>query len=144
MVTEVDPICALQAATEGYEVVTMEQAAPRVDIFVTATGNKDEITIDRTDGTDGTDGTEGTDWTDSPGPTGRTGRTGRTERAGRGKVSGGDSFISKGDGYYYYYYYNYYYETCYFDLVCVGCYSNCAFKLVWLVSGHRTGLTTWI
>ena len=46
MVTEVDPICALQAAMEGYEVVTMEQAAPRADIFVTATGNKDVITID--------------------------------------------------------------------------------------------------
>ncbi len=46
MVTEVDPICALQAAMEGYEVVTMEQAAPKADIFVTATGNKDVITID--------------------------------------------------------------------------------------------------
>ena len=46
MVTEVDPICALQAAMEGYEVVTMEQAAPRGDIFVTATGNIDVITID--------------------------------------------------------------------------------------------------
>lgn len=46
IVTEVDPICALQAAMEGYEVVTMEQAAPRADIFVTATGNKDVITID--------------------------------------------------------------------------------------------------
>src|SRR5215467_8894367 len=46
MVTEVDPICALQAAMEGYEVVTMEDAAPRADIFVTATGNKDIITID--------------------------------------------------------------------------------------------------
>ena len=41
MVTEVDPICALQAAMEGYEVVTMEDAAPRADIFVTATGNVD-------------------------------------------------------------------------------------------------------
>src|ERR1700749_1243061 len=41
MVSEVDPICALQAAMEGYEVVTMEDAAPRADIFVTATGNKD-------------------------------------------------------------------------------------------------------
>jgi adenosylhomocysteinase len=40
MVSEVDPICALQAAMEGYEVVTMEDAAPRADIFVTATGNK--------------------------------------------------------------------------------------------------------
>ena len=46
MVTEVDPICALQAAMEGYEVVTMENAAPRGDIFVTATGNIDVITID--------------------------------------------------------------------------------------------------
>ncbi len=46
MVTEIDPICALQAAMEGYEVVTMEQAAPRGDIFVTATGNVDVITID--------------------------------------------------------------------------------------------------
>ncbi len=46
MVTEVDPICALQAAMEGYEVVTMEQAAPRGDIFVTATGNIDVITVD--------------------------------------------------------------------------------------------------
>ena len=46
MVTETDPICALQAAMEGYEVVTMEDAAPRADIFVTATGNKDIITMD--------------------------------------------------------------------------------------------------
>jgi adenosylhomocysteinase len=46
LVTEVDPICALQAAMEGYEVVTMEEAAPRGDIFVTATGNVDVITID--------------------------------------------------------------------------------------------------
>jgi adenosylhomocysteinase len=46
MVTEVDPICALQAAMEGYEVVTMEDAAPRADIFVTATGNVDVITVD--------------------------------------------------------------------------------------------------
>ena len=46
MVSEVDPICALQAAMEGYEVVTMEDAAPRADIFVTATGNKDIITVD--------------------------------------------------------------------------------------------------
>ena len=46
MVSEIDPICALQAAMEGYEVVTMEDAAPRADIFVTATGNKDIITID--------------------------------------------------------------------------------------------------
>ncbi|MFT8354889.1 MAG: adenosylhomocysteinase [Gluconobacter japonicus] len=46
LVTEVDPICALQAAMEGYEVVTMENAAPRGDIFVTCTGNVDIITID--------------------------------------------------------------------------------------------------
>ncbi|HET9356425.1 MAG TPA: adenosylhomocysteinase [Sphingomicrobium sp.] len=46
LVTEVDPICALQAAMEGYEVVTMEDAAPRADIFVTATGNFDVITLD--------------------------------------------------------------------------------------------------
>ncbi len=46
MVTEVDPICALQAAMEGYEVVTMEDAAPRCDIFVTATGNIDVLTIE--------------------------------------------------------------------------------------------------
>jgi len=46
MVTEIDPICALQAAMEGYEVVTMDDAAPRGDIFVTATGNLDVITID--------------------------------------------------------------------------------------------------
>src|SRR5205823_7535377 len=46
MVTEVDPICALQAAMEGYQVVTMEDAAPSGDIFVTATGNIDVITIE--------------------------------------------------------------------------------------------------
>ncbi|ARW17145.1 adenosylhomocysteinase [Komagataeibacter europaeus] len=46
LVTEVDPICALQAAMEGYEVVTMEEAAPRGDIFVTATGNEGVITIE--------------------------------------------------------------------------------------------------
>ena len=45
-VTEVDPICALQAAMEGYRVVTMEQAAPEADIFVTATGNLKVITLD--------------------------------------------------------------------------------------------------
>ena len=45
-VTEVDPICALQAAMEGYEVVTLEDAAGDADIFVTATGNKDVITVD--------------------------------------------------------------------------------------------------
>jgi adenosylhomocysteinase len=46
MVAEIDPICALQAAMEGYEVVTMDEAAPRADIFVTATGNVDVITIE--------------------------------------------------------------------------------------------------
>jgi adenosylhomocysteinase len=46
MVSEVDPICALQAAMEGYEVTTMDDAAKRADIFVTATGNVDVITID--------------------------------------------------------------------------------------------------
>jgi adenosylhomocysteinase len=46
MVTEIDPICALQAAMEGYQVVTMEEAAPQGDIFVTATGNIDVITLD--------------------------------------------------------------------------------------------------
>ena len=46
LVTEVDPICALQAAMEGYEVVTMEEAAPRADIFVTATGNEAVLTVD--------------------------------------------------------------------------------------------------
>ncbi|MFC4295358.1 adenosylhomocysteinase [Novosphingobium tardum] len=46
MVTEVDPICALQAAMEGYEVVTMEEAVTRCDIFVTATGNEDVITAE--------------------------------------------------------------------------------------------------
>src|SRR5215216_6065356 len=46
LVTEVDPICALQAAMEGYEVITMEEAVTRADIFVTATGNMDVITID--------------------------------------------------------------------------------------------------
>jgi adenosylhomocysteinase len=46
LVAEIDPICALQAAMEGYEVVTMDDAAPRADIFVTATGNVDVITLD--------------------------------------------------------------------------------------------------
>ena len=46
MVTEIDPICALQAAMDGYEVVTMEEATKRADIFVTTTGNKDVITVD--------------------------------------------------------------------------------------------------
>src|SRR5438093_6697333 len=43
MVTEIDPINALQAAMEGYEVTTMDEAAPRCNIFVTATGNRDVI-----------------------------------------------------------------------------------------------------
>jgi adenosylhomocysteinase len=46
LVSEVDPICALQAAMEGYEVTTMEDAAPRADIFVTCTGDVDVITVD--------------------------------------------------------------------------------------------------
>ncbi|NOZ67580.1 MAG: adenosylhomocysteinase [Alphaproteobacteria bacterium] len=46
LITEIDPICALQAAMEGYEVVTMDEAAKVGDIFVTCTGNKDIITID--------------------------------------------------------------------------------------------------
>ncbi len=45
-VTEVDPICALQAAMDGFEVVTLEDAAPTADIIITTTGNKDVITID--------------------------------------------------------------------------------------------------
>ena len=46
VVTEIDPICALQAAMQGYEVRTMDEVAPVGDIFVTATGNVDVITID--------------------------------------------------------------------------------------------------
>ena len=46
IVTEVDPICALQAAMDGYEVATMDNAAKRADVFVTATGNVDVITIE--------------------------------------------------------------------------------------------------
>ncbi len=46
IVTEIDPICALQAAMEGYEVQTMEDVASKADIFVTATGNKDVLTVD--------------------------------------------------------------------------------------------------
>jgi adenosylhomocysteinase len=46
MITEIDPICALQASMEGYQVTTMEAAAPEADLFVTATGNKDVITLD--------------------------------------------------------------------------------------------------
>ncbi|MFM8237608.1 MAG: adenosylhomocysteinase [Actinomycetota bacterium] len=46
LVTEIDPICALQAAMEGYEVVTLEDVVDRADIFITATGNADVITVD--------------------------------------------------------------------------------------------------
>jgi hypothetical protein len=46
MVSEIDPICALQAAMEGYEVTTIEDAAARADIFVTCTGNLDVITVE--------------------------------------------------------------------------------------------------
>jgi adenosylhomocysteinase len=46
LITEVDPICALQALMEGYEVVTMEEAAPQADIFATTTGCRDIITLD--------------------------------------------------------------------------------------------------
>ena len=46
MITEIDPICALQAAMEGYQVVTMDDAVTKGDIFVTATGNRDIITVD--------------------------------------------------------------------------------------------------
>ncbi|WEX09429.1 adenosylhomocysteinase [Chelativorans sp. AA-79] len=45
-ITEADPICALQAAMDGFEVVTLEEAAPTADIIITATGNKDVITLD--------------------------------------------------------------------------------------------------
>jgi adenosylhomocysteinase len=46
LVTEVDPICALQAAMDGFEVVTLKDAAPRADIVITTTGNKDVVTLD--------------------------------------------------------------------------------------------------
>src|SRR6185369_9241978 len=46
VVTEVDPICALQAAMDGYQVMTLEEAAPRADIVITATGNRDVVTLD--------------------------------------------------------------------------------------------------
>ena len=46
LITEIDPICALQAAMDGFEVVTMDEAAPRADIVITATGNKDVLTLD--------------------------------------------------------------------------------------------------
>lgn len=47
LVTEIDPICALQAAMEGFEVVTTDQALPEANIYVTATGNRDVITVDQ-------------------------------------------------------------------------------------------------
>lgn len=50
LITEIDPICALQALMEGYEVVTMEEAVPQADIFVTATGCKDIITLEHIKG----------------------------------------------------------------------------------------------
>ncbi|MEM8813179.1 MAG: adenosylhomocysteinase, partial [Pseudomonadota bacterium] len=46
VVTEIDPICALQAAMDGFDVQTLESVAPTADVFVTATGNKDVITVD--------------------------------------------------------------------------------------------------
>ena len=46
LITEIDPICALQAAMEGYEVVTMDQAIPETNIYITTTGNRDVITLD--------------------------------------------------------------------------------------------------
>jgi adenosylhomocysteinase len=46
LITEIDPICALQAAMEGYQVVTLDEVVGEIDIFVTATGNKDIITAD--------------------------------------------------------------------------------------------------
>src|SRR5258707_5625930 len=46
VITEIDPICALQAAMEGYEVRTIEEVVEAADIFVTTTGNKDIITLD--------------------------------------------------------------------------------------------------
>jgi adenosylhomocysteinase len=46
VVTEIDPICALQAAMEGYEVNTVDEVVSRADVFITATGNKDVITVD--------------------------------------------------------------------------------------------------
>ncbi len=46
MITEIDPICALQAAMEGYQVTTIEDVLSTADIFITATGNKDVIIVD--------------------------------------------------------------------------------------------------
>ena len=46
IVTEIDPICALQAAMDGYQVTTLEEALPEADIIITATGNRDIITVD--------------------------------------------------------------------------------------------------
>jgi len=50
LISEIDPICALQAAMEGYEVKTVDQALSEVDIFVTATGNRDIITFEHMKG----------------------------------------------------------------------------------------------
>ena len=47
IITEIDPICALQAAMDGYQVTTLDDVVPTADIFVTATGNRDVITADR-------------------------------------------------------------------------------------------------
>ncbi len=47
IVTEIDPICALQAAMDGYQVTTLEEALPVADIIITATGNKDVVTVDQ-------------------------------------------------------------------------------------------------
>ncbi len=47
IVTEIDPICALQAAMDGYQVSTLEEALPIADIIITATGNKDVVTVDQ-------------------------------------------------------------------------------------------------
>ena len=47
VVTEVDPICALQAAMDGYQVLTLDEVLPTADIIITATGNKDVVTVDQ-------------------------------------------------------------------------------------------------
>ena len=47
IVTEIDPICALQAAMQGYQVATLEDVVETADVFITTTGNKDIITADR-------------------------------------------------------------------------------------------------
>src|SRR5258708_1539892 len=46
IITEIDPICALQAAMEGYQVTTLDEVVKTADIFITATGNKNIITVD--------------------------------------------------------------------------------------------------